>query len=366
MIHSNLTISNLMFSNCGAKSADGLHCGALILNTVFDLNLTNVIVENSTGYGLLGFNLLGKSSITNSVFRYNRATQDCIGGNAWIYYGNCPNCGTASSLIINSSQFLFGKVPITQSHSLGTGGLSFYIKCTNVSVNAANLTMYGNEGHYGGNLCIHFWLFTNISVTMENSYLGAGRGSRGGGVFVKIDPDVPVNDKYSCGDHSVLNQKSHQLVYFSNVTFDGNSAGNSGAGLEIEDFTPGYLCAVQLVMIDDSVFIYFPAHGMMEKLYSVMVYDTRTRRNIQTKFRNTVFKNHILDNNLYATVSLSVVGVESYVNVTFSNCTFMNNQATGIQALQTNVIFEGNNTFQSNSGVSGAGLSTVHEFVHVS
>ena len=256
-----------MFSNCGAKSADGLHCGALILNTVFDLNLTNVIVENSTGYGLLGFNLLGKSSITNSVFRYNRATQDCIGGNAWIYYGNCPNRGTASSLIINSSQFLFGKVPITQSHSLGTGGLSFYIKCTNVSVNAANLTMYGNEGHYGGNLCIHFWLFTNISVTMENSYLGAGRGSRGGGVFVKIDPDVPVNDKYSCGDHSVLNQKSHQLVYFSNVTFDGNSAGNSGAGLEIEDFTPGYLCAVQLVMIDDSVFIYFPAHGMMEKLY---------------------------------------------------------------------------------------------------
>ena len=36
-----------MFSNCGAESEDSLPCGALILNTVFDLNLTNVIVETA-------------------------------------------------------------------------------------------------------------------------------------------------------------------------------------------------------------------------------------------------------------------------------------------------------------------------------
>ena len=364
MIRGNLTISNLTFSNCGVESADGLPCGALVLDTVFNLNLTNVIVENSTGYGLLGFNLLGKSFITNSVFKYNRATQDCFGGNTLIFYGNCPNRDTASSLIINSSQFLFGKVPITQGDPLGTGGLSFYIKCTNVSVNGTNLTMYGNEGHFGGNLCIHFWVFTNISITMENSYLGAGRGSRGGGVFVKIDGDVPVNDKYSCGGYSVLNQKPHQLVYFSNVTFDTNSARSSGAGLEIEDYiTPGYLCTVQLVMIDDSVFMnnilpnsWYGGEALRLATigYSVMVYDTSTKHNIQTKFRNTVFKNHILDN---ATVSSSVLGVETYVNVTFSNCTFMDNQVTAIRAFQTNVIFEGNNTFRNNSGVSGAGLA---------
>ena len=44
MIHGNLTISKLMFSNCGAESADDLPCGALVLDTVFDLNLTNVTV----------------------------------------------------------------------------------------------------------------------------------------------------------------------------------------------------------------------------------------------------------------------------------------------------------------------------------
>ena len=125
MIHGNLSISNLTFSNCGVKSVDGLPSGALVLDTVFDLNLTNVIVENSTGYGLLGYNLLGNPLITNSVFRYNNATQECLGGNTWIYYGNCPKLDTPTLLTISSSQFLFGKQFHVQFLSLGSGGLNF-------------------------------------------------------------------------------------------------------------------------------------------------------------------------------------------------------------------------------------------------
>ena len=102
------------------------------------------------------------------------------------------------------------------------------MNCTNLSVHTTNLTLYNNEGYFGGNMYLYFLLFTNISVTLESSSLTAGRGSRGGGVLVIIDQDVAVNDKYSCGVRSVLNQKHHQLLYFSNVTFDGNSARNSG------------------------------------------------------------------------------------------------------------------------------------------
>ena len=41
------------------------------------------------------------------------------------------------------------------------------------------------------------------------------------------------------------------------MTFDGNSARNSGLGLRIEDqITPGYLCAIQLVVIKNSVFMH--------------------------------------------------------------------------------------------------------------
>ena len=367
MIHGNLTISNLAFSNCGAESVDGLPCGALVLDTVFDLNLTNVIVENSTGYGLLGFNLLGKSSITNSVFRYNRATQDCIGGNAWIYYGNCPKLDTSTLLTISSSQFLFGKESHAQILIYGCGGLTFVMNCLNVSVHATNLTLYGNEGYYGGNMYLYFLLFTNISVTLENSSLTAGSSSRGAGALVIIDQDVPVNDKYSCGDHSVLNQKHHQLLYLSNVTFDGNLAGHSGARLQIEDrITPGYLCAIQLVMIDNhSVFMNNSLTkwtGQEAVRFSTIynkfkIYDTCTKRNIKAEFRNTLFKNHALNRHLQVKAASSVVSIESYTNVSFSNCTFIDNQATAIRAFQTNVIFEGNNIFRNNSGSSGAGLA---------
>ena len=287
MIHGNLTISNLMFSNCGVESVDGLPCGALVLDTVFDLNLSDVTVENSTGYGLLGFNLLGNPLIKNSVFRYNSATQDCIGGNTWIYYGNCPKLDTPTLLTISSSQFLFGKQFHVQFLSLGSGGLNFVMNCTNVSVHATNLTLYGNEGYFGGNLYLYFLLFTNISVTLENSSLTAGSASRGAGALIIIDQDVAVNDRHSCGDHSVLNQKHHQLLYFSNVTFDGNSAGYSGAGVQIEDrITPGYLCAIQLVVIENSVFtnntltaswLGGQAVRLCTFAYSVQIYDVQTK-----------------------------------------------------------------------------------------
>ena len=341
MIHGNLTISNLTFSNCGAESADGLPCGALLLDTVVDLNLTNVIVENSIGYGLLGFNLLGKSFITNSIFKYNIATQHCDGGNTWIYYNNCPNHDTF--LIIASSQFFFGKHPLVQRGlSWGSGGLTFIMGCPNVSVHATDLTLYGNEGYFGGNLFFRFLLFTNISITLENSYVSAGRApeSRGGGALVFIDEDVVVKDKYSCGSHSLLYQK-HQLLFFSNVTFDHNSAQSSGAGLEIEHQTiPGYFCTTQLVVIDSSVFagniLPIPWYGgeaarFCTNLFKFMVYDTHTKQNIQIEFRNTVFKNHMKYRDTYEAVSLSVVSIESYTNVTFSNCTFINNQATAVR-----------------------------------
>ena len=78
--------------------------------------------------------------------------------------------------------------------------------------------------------------------------------------------------------------------------------------------------------------------------YTLVVYDTHTKQNIQIKFRGAIFKNHILYESLYPSVPLSVLGIESYANVTFTNCTFMDNKATAIRAFQTNVIFEGKNT----------------------
>ena len=115
-----------------------------------------------------------------------------------------PKLDTLTLHTLYSSQFRFGRQFHVVAYSLDSGGLNFVMNCTNVSVHATSLTLYGNKRYFGGNLYLYILLFINISVTLESSSLTAGRGSRGGGVLVIIDQDVAVNDTYSCSDHSVL------------------------------------------------------------------------------------------------------------------------------------------------------------------
>jgi len=302
LIPGNLTISNLLFSNCGGEIVEGLPCGALILDTVLHLNMTNVIIENSTGYGLLAYNALGNSFLTKSVFRHNRATLDCVGGNTWFSYSNCPNLDISTSLVIDSSKFLFGHEPHMQFHCIGSGGLSFFMNCTNVYVNASNLKLSGNDGYFGGNAQFCFMLFTNISVTLEDSILDAGQASRGAGALVIINHDTAVNDKDSCGHRLLHFQNHHQLMHISNVTFQGNVAAISGAGFQIEDIMePGYWCADQLVVIENCHFIGNTiidsgrgGGGVAARFSSAanlqFVYPSCTKRNLQIQFRNTTFE----------------------------------------------------------------------------
>ena len=362
MIPGDLTIANLMFSNCGNQTAVNLsYCGALIFDVVLHLNLTNVVVQNSTGYGLLGYNLLGNSFITNSVFKHNRATQDCVGGNALVYYNHCPNLNITTSLTIDSSQFLFGHADAT----LGTGGLSFIFSCINILFHGTNLKLYGNER---GNLLIRFFLFTNISISLENSYLGAGWAPKGAGALVKVDESLPLNDKDSCHHHSMLFQTHHELIHFSNVTFHKNIAMTTGGGFQIEDHVPvrQYSCVIQLVVIENCEFreniLNQPWYGggvavrLCTNAYSIAVYDAKTKQNFQTEFRNTTFEGNKIISNVDE--SSAIVQIEAYMNTTFTNCTFIRNtNASTIRAYQTDITLQGNNTFRDNRGYFGTGLA---------
>jgi len=53
----------------------------------------------------------------------------------------------------------------------------------------------------------------------------------------------------------------------------------------------------------------------------------------------------------------STLSIESYVNVTFINYTFIGNQVSALYAFQTDIMFQGKNTLHNNSGKLGAGLS---------
>jgi len=143
--------------------------------------------------------------------------------------------------VIDSSKFLFGYQPHVKYLGEGSGGLNVFMNCANVYINASNLKLRGNKGYFGGNVQFFFKLFTNVSVTLEDSNLDAGQASRGAGVFVAIDQDTAVNDEDSCSHRSLHFWNHHQLMYLSNVTFQGNVARTTGADFEMEDhMEPGH------------------------------------------------------------------------------------------------------------------------------
>ena len=82
----NVNIQNLLFTNCGMV----YHIATLYILQVTNLSISRIVVQNTTGYGVLGRNILGKSNITHSVFKFNRGSPTYQGGNMQIEYEDCP------------------------------------------------------------------------------------------------------------------------------------------------------------------------------------------------------------------------------------------------------------------------------------
>ena len=68
---------HLEFSGCAADFSDDVKWRAGIgILCITDFNISNVVVTNSTGWGVLAINcnILGSSQIHNSTFTYNSGT----------------------------------------------------------------------------------------------------------------------------------------------------------------------------------------------------------------------------------------------------------------------------------------------------
>ena len=90
--------------------------------------------------------------------------------------------------------------------------------------------------------------------------------------------------------------------------------------------------------------------------FTIVLYNACKKRNIQIEIEHTIFENNMIHHP--DEVYISTVSIESYVNVTFTSCTFSGNQGSAVHALQTDIIFHSNTIFHNNYGLSvGAGLS---------
>ena len=136
----NLVISHLSVLHCGypvLKFVNGKQpsSAAVYFLNIISLKVSNTSVENSTGYGVVGVNVLGNSLISHSRFLFNNyytlnstnCSPDsglCKGGNMYLFYETLPESapGTGNGVIsIESCMFRSG-VDISEESS----GLSIY------------------------------------------------------------------------------------------------------------------------------------------------------------------------------------------------------------------------------------------------
>ena len=381
-----LFIGNLLFSRCGAVlpwPLDGRFRAALTIGlaspqeNIFDVNITRVVIQNSTGYGLYACNVLGNSAVSDSTFIYNNynGSQEYFGGHIRMSYHNCSeNAGNSTFTI--QSYLLHGRDPNTYHHGSNStsAGLAITViglGCSNIVFNITNITARDNVAYFGGNIEIMY-----LSNGITNSFYviqclledGAATGGYGGGLSIYSEMGSSRAGGFSC---NVVNR--HHFVTVINTTFLNNK-GKGGGALSIGQVDGNIVCVNRIVMFENCVFTNNTSmNGFAEAVY---ISGGRIAGSAGVKFNYNetfslhlspqhmdVFYNCTFSNSAIAqkrslgeTENAMVVLIRAAEKVMFMDCTFVDNIGTGISAVQSNIIFEGNITFRNNTGTNGGAL----------
>jgi len=214
-----LLIANLTFIHCGTNISkvvdlfpyipqqDYLQNIVITLGffLVEDLELSGVLVQNNTGYGLGTLILLGNSSITDSIFVFNKGNAVYPGGNAIVYFmfneQQCsliPDKLAEVNFAITSSKFMYGSSPEFPTLLPVPPGLNIvlYQQCSHVTIQINNSIMSENQKDEkvvtlsGANLAISIFHPSGNSgfhnIVIENCHIEGGRAVFGGGISLSV------------------------------------------------------------------------------------------------------------------------------------------------------------------------------------
>ena len=425
---SNLSISSIAFLSCGARigsvvtkqvltvytNASQLYRMserqqiAILLANVYNLSMSSLIVQNSTGYGLLGFNVLGQSVIKHSNFSFNNyytlnslaclmtlvnqgpfeTIQDCVGGNALFIFSELTECSPSDQtyqLFVENSIFTHGvdltgklrklKCCPNDNTVFGGAGISAKVAPTsyNLEIVLDGVITSANNADSGPNMNFQTFDFVNhFTLKIQNSVCEQGNTLlneklrfyimfpfNSGFYYYK---GLKLSSSYSsvCWTHSP--QKTYEShINIVNSSFRGNDGVNSGAMMFF--FNPRYDYRLQEVTkIEDCTFsdnfqgaiVVLEEHGPLQ--------DDITP--VELVIRNSQFLNHQFFNSSFFrpfdTTFQATIIFDSAQNVTIENSVFASNLGPAIEAKHTTFYMQGDILFQNNTGDIGAGISLLY------
>ena len=383
-----LRIESLNFTKCGWIIMEYSYptMVAVKFDTIINLNLYNVIVEKSTGYGVMGYRLYGNSSIIDCLFQNNSGTTKYIGGNVAISYIECNNDSNITNrdtyLFIERSMFRYGSYVQNTTHPFASG-LVIYFDCSNIEISLHSVTFIGNRGlnSYsrkpvgGGNMAVIFLTFTyaiqNL-ISISNSMFYQGISKYGGGLFVSYYSG-------SVETSSLKGELCSNVIKISNSHFHGNNATHGGGGIyfQVSPVIARGNCSNTNFVLNNCTFIdnivgstkdtgvalsiaNFYTSGVLDMRkydqFTALIEYCNFSHNLQKiTFANTLSKSGELYSQSSAGSAVLHVS-EQNGKTTIKDTIFQQNFATALGAFRSQLTFEGNVTIINNTGINGGGI----------
>ena len=385
----NLKIANIALSGCGRALRNGIWDSAMngllksffppmdlrpraaiFMSKVRSIEIKSILVQNSTGYGLLGINILGSSRIHNSAFLHNNNHATDAGGNALIVYISSENCDKnrllerkeLQALSITSTQFMLGLgngIPPNGylydevDGFIGGGGLTIMVTPADFmirvdiqdTVTVSNSALFKADGinlwiiiHGKANSIIHIHNLTSISGRQSNVTSLGGSNSVG---FSSV--------KFP---HTGCEMDNHprNLLQLRNSFFSHNSVA----------------LYISLQVVRNSIILDLLNCSFSDNEAHIQY----TAFNF--KQQNSLIRGMIpifsLNNCNFTRSKIKTESIifQSADFAIINNCQFFDNHGTAIAAFDSHLYLGGNITFRNNTGYNGGALALwSNSYVHL-
>ena len=370
-------IENLTIEDCGAKFTVQRPdyfplVSALTYRESYDVNLTQVRIDGSLGFGLDADRIFGSFRVSNSVFvrstAYRLGLNKNVGGNAKFWYSEFhPPAGVviqSTTLSIHNSWFMYGQLN-NEKHYRGfnfSSGLIILIYIPSVNVTIDSVIVKNNTGTHGGNMAIQITDYheNTSTIAISNSVIANGSAVRGGGIQFWVQ----VQQNYS---QKIINSRTHFIMNVSNTIFTGNSAGESGGGIYIghyasrtKDFIVRHISFKGCKFMQNSVLYRkgvtrsYSGAAIQVIKHNIDDFVPHNVPQYMIDFQQCVFESNQLKD---ITNEGGIVDFVSTQSITVTNCSFTFNIGTAISLRQSNIKFFGtNNIFKGNTGTHGGAM----------
>ena len=236
-----IRIENVQFLNCGCSTHDTttVTMSAISLHNSSFVTILNVVFENSDGYGIMGVNLIGKSSLENiTIFhtnynKFSHSKQPSVVGGIVLFYENTLHSNVSTKLLMKhctiSNISKNHKMTLGNQHSeIPSGllnsvvGLMFYQHPKTVEIQIHNLTVT-NTTSVNGSLLLVSVNSDSLNLTMSRSIFVNNKNS--------LHPMINflLNTTYPGSLLTIINSEFGNNSNYTNILKMNNVANDSVA-----------------------------------------------------------------------------------------------------------------------------------------